>query len=160
MAKKEAKLISVRQMILPFCAALAATWLSPSNSTAAATYSRAAIGDWYGEGEPNSPQVKFLSHYGPDGTWTIQFRDCSSQPPLEQIESGTWSDASGKTTIITTSVNGAPAYYTDSYQTVSNDGQTRRYRLVESNSLRDVGFVFTAIRVNKDFALPDCRLTS
>src|SRR5205814_2793391 len=126
-----------------------------------ATYPKAVIGDWYGEGEPNNPRMMFLSHRGAYGAFAIEFRNCSSGNALDHSESGTWFGAGGKYTIVTASVDGALVHYVDEYETISDDGRSSRYRLVASDSLQSsIGFVFTATRVSKDFVLPDCQLTS
>jgi len=123
--------------------------------------SKTLVGDWYGEGQPNSPQVMFLVHEYAGGTFTIEFRDCSSGRAVDHVESGDWSYADDKETVVTEALNGRKAHFVDQYLTVSYDGRNRRYQLIASDSLAsEIGFVFSAVRVDKSFTLSDCKLTS
>ena len=113
------------------------------------------VGNWYGEGQPDSRNVMWLSHEWPDGRYEIRFRRCERGKTVwEQTETGRWHYTKGVEEIQTTFVNGRRAYLKDSYRTVSYDGRKHVYRHVAD------GFVYSTVRVDDNFRLPSCAMVS
>jgi hypothetical protein len=112
------------------------------------------IGDWYGEGQPDDPNVYWLAHIGSDGRYSALFRFCRGHVASDLEDTGTWTYGGKIVEIVTLTVNGHPVRDTDRYDTLSYDGHKHVYRHERS------GYVFTAVRVKHDFELPPCSLSS
>jgi hypothetical protein len=113
------------------------------------------VGNWYGEKQPWSDDIIWLSHERPDGRFEIRFRQCKGGKTLqEHLEAGTWRFENGVEEIVTATVDGKPAPRRDTYRTISYDGRKHVYRHRES------GYTFSAVRVGETFRLPSCAMTS
>ncbi|HXM00836.1 MAG TPA: hypothetical protein VN932_12975 [Rhizomicrobium sp.] len=139
-------------------AVLAALLLCAAPANAAGKF---PIGDWYGEGQPGDPNYHWLAHYKPGGVFEIVFRHCISGKALDDNEGGTWSYENGRDRISTLHIEGEATHYVDDYETISNTGRVWKYRMVASlNADAPIGFVFTAVRVDASFVLPQCDMSS
>jgi hypothetical protein len=135
--------------------------LALSTSSGTAKVYSFPVGDWYGEGQPGDPNYHWLAHYGPDGSFAIEFRHCIAGKADDDTEAGTWAYAKGRNRITTEYVEGTAVHDVDDYDTVSFDGSRWKYRMMASlNPDAPIGFVFTAVRVPGSFTLPACDTTS
>ncbi len=123
-------------------------------SAAATKLQPLPVGNWYGEGQPYSGKVVWLSHAWPDGRYKIEARTCLKGKNVgEGMETGKWGYHNGVMHIVTLVVDGHPSVREDSYHTLSYDGRKHTYRHVGT------GYVFTGVRVAESFQLPACDLT-
>ena len=108
------------------------------------------VGNWYGEGQPTSPNVFWLAHIAPNGSFEAQFRRCEKKARRDIVIAGTWSAKNGLWELVTTVSNGQNVYGVNHYKTESYDGRKHIYKHLET------GFVFSAVRVAANFQLPGC----
>ncbi|HEX3755352.1 MAG TPA: hypothetical protein VHV26_09780 [Rhizomicrobium sp.] len=127
-------------------------YLLLAGPAAAAAFS--PVGVWYGEGEPGDPNTMWLVRLSPDGGFTAQFRFCRNRQSFDQFETGTWSFKDGLEELLTRTVNGRPSQDDNSYRLLSYDGRKQVYRYLRT------GFVFTSVRVDGKFPMPQCGLMS
>jgi ABC-type glycerol-3-phosphate transport system substrate-binding protein len=121
--------------------------------------SAAAVGDWYGRGQPGGDSITvYLDHIKADGTFVAEFERCVGKKGGDVIESGTWSASQDILRVNTRVANGKPLVFQTDYANISNDGKTWVYRIVasEPESPDSIGYQFTARRVSSDFHLPGC----
>ena len=112
------------------------------------------IGNWYGERQPEDPNVFWLARFWPNGRFEAMFRTCARKQTLDEHDEGTWNYAGGITEVTSRRVNGQTILQIERYRTLSYDGRKHVYQHLRS------GFVFTAIRVGSDYELPSCSLSS
>jgi hypothetical protein len=112
------------------------------------------VGDWYGEGQPDNPNVYWVAHIQEDGFYSAHFRFCRGHVASDVEDLGNWTYSAKVAVLVTLRVNGQAVHDTDRYDTISYDGRKHVYRHERT------GYVFTAVRVAKDFELPTCSLSS
>ena len=111
------------------------------------------VGNWYGEEQPNDPNVLWLARFWPDGRFEAEFRTCRKTQSIDEIDKGSWTYRDGAAEVTSTLVNGRPIHVVDRYKTLSYSGNKHVYRHERT------GYVFTAVRVDADFELPSCSLS-
>ena len=121
---------------------------------AAAEPAHFLVGNWYGEAQPEDPNVFWLAHFHADGRFDAVFRTCRGNDAADESDTGTWSYRPGGFEVNSTAVNGIPTSQVERYTTVSYDGRKHSYRHERT------GFVFSAVRVSDGFELPLCGLSS
>lgn len=112
------------------------------------------VGNWYGEEQPSDPNVFWLAHFFSDGRFEAKFRTCHQRQALDEIDEGRWTYKNAVAEVTSRFVNGRAIDDVQRYHTLSYDGRKHVYRHEAT------GFVFTAVRVNADFELPSCNLSS
>jgi|SRR5579871_1001716 len=112
------------------------------------------VGHWYGEEQPEDPNVFWLASFWPDGRFEAMFRTCHKDKAVDERDDGTWTYRNGVARVTSTRVDGHPILAIEDYRTLSYDGRKHVYRHLRTN------FVFTAVRVAADFTLPSCALSS
>jgi len=112
------------------------------------------VGTWFGYGQPDSKDSMYLDHFLANGQLHSQFRDCIKGQALNSTEDGNWSVKGDILTVRITHHDGVPAPRTDTYRLTS----------VTADRFKDVyiplNFPFDEMRVEDDFKMPGCQLTS
>lgn len=115
------------------------------------------VGYWYGE----SGHVIQIEHYSPDGTFSIDFRECLPWGTVDHNESGHWRFSGSNFDMTTESIRGRAVYLTSEETTVAYDQATWTRRVNGGDALRVFGPVTSkAVRVTADSKLPGCDLSS
>ncbi len=112
------------------------------------------VGNWYGEQQPNNPNVLWLARFWPDGRFAARFRTCRGKTAEDEDDKGNWLLRSGVIEVTSKLVNGHAILQVERYRTLSYDGRKHVYRHERT------GFVFTAVRVSADYELPSCNISS
>jgi hypothetical protein len=112
------------------------------------------VGNWYGEEQPEDPNVFWLAHFFPDGKFEAKFRTCHQKQIIDEVDEGRWTYKNAVAEVTSTLVNGRTIDDVQRYHTLSYDGRKHIYRHEAT------GFIFTAVRVGADFELPSCNLSS
>lgn len=136
-----------------YCALLAAALIALGASSSAQP-AHFLVGNWYGEEQPEDPNVFWLAHFHADGRFDAMFRTCHANQATDETDIGTWTYTSGGFDVDSTAVNGHATRQVEHYTTVSYDGRKHTYRHQRT------GFVFSAVRVGETFELPACGLSS
>lgn len=136
------------------CFVVAAAWLTALCAADADAAAVPFIGTWYGEGQPDDPNVYWLARYDASGRFEADFRVCHGKQAEDQHDTGVWTYANNIDDVVTLSVNGVSSYYDDRYDTLSIDAHKFVYRHERT------GFVFTAVKVEPNSALPSCAAVS
>jgi hypothetical protein len=132
------------------CAGLAL----PAHASPAAVPTPFIVGNWYGEEQPHDPNVFWLAHFWPDGRFKALFRTCHGKTTEDEDDSGSWTLRDGVLEVTSVLVNGHAIHQPERYRTISFDGRKHVYRHERT------GFVFSAVRVDSDFQLASCNLSS
>ena len=112
------------------------------------------VGNWYGVGEPDDPNISYIDSYSPDGTFHSEFRKCQgTQVVWHQTETGRWSVANGVLRMISDSIDGMPDRFDNSYRLESTVPGEFRARLAQPD------FLFVEKRIPK-FEFPPCYVGS
>jgi hypothetical protein len=133
---------------LCFAAALLIVpFLTISQARAAAP---SLAGIWYGEGQPDDPNIVYLDYFGSDGTFISEFRKYEGCKVIEDhVESGTWTSKGKVQYLVTTQINGKPAHFEHSYTIeLLTDTQVRA-------RLQMNGYLFVEQRIDR-FQFPNC----
>jgi hypothetical protein len=112
------------------------------------------VGTWFGYGQPDSKDSMYLDHFLANGELHSQFRDCIKGKPFDSTEDGTWSVKGDILTIKIERHDGTPAPRTDTYRLTSVTAQRFKDVYIPLN------FPFDEMRVEDDFKMPSCQLTS
>ncbi len=132
--------------------------------TLIAAHARAAdiLGSWYGEGEPDDVNQVWLARAFADGSMKITFRACHGLVPNIVNVEGRWKLTGTRMEIFMERANGQPVQVHDSYEILSNNGRTLRYKLTQSATAPAsfIGYVFTSNKVTDDFQVPGCGIVS
>ena len=139
MPKTRSTRFAIALLFVPLLAMSAAHAAAPSLS-----------GIWYGEGQPDDPNIVYIDYFGPDGTFISEFRKYEGCKIVsDHVESGTWTSEGKVQHLVTTQINGKPVHFTHSY-TIELLTETQvRARLHEN------GYLFVQQRVDR-FAFPNC----
>jgi len=74
------------------------------------------VGNWYGIGEPDDPDIFYIDSYHADGTFNSEYRKCEKGKLIySQTQSGRWSVANGVLTMNSENVDGKPQHFDHSY---------------------------------------------
>jgi hypothetical protein len=112
------------------------------------------VGNWYGEEQPDDPNVMWMAHFWPDGRFQAQFRVCKGKQQFDETDEGSWTYTNKIAEVTSNFVNGVHTHQVERYDTLSYDGHKHVYRHERTK------FVFHAVRVDADFELPGCNLSS
>jgi hypothetical protein len=97
------------------CAALAFVLLA-SSSLAAPAPAPTLVGNWYGIGEPDDPDIFYIDSYASDGTFHSEYRKCEKGKLVyQQTQSGKWNYRGGVLTMNANMINGKPGVFDHSY---------------------------------------------
>jgi len=108
------------------------------------------VGNWYGVGEPNDPNISYIDSYRADGTFHSEFRKCErGEVVWRQIETGKWSVANGVLRMVSDTIDGKPDVFDNSY-TIELTGAGEFHA-----RLRKPDFLFVERRIAK-FEFPPC----
>ena len=126
-----------------FCLAVSPAFAAPS-----------LVGTWFGYGQPDSKDSMYLDHFLAGGQLHSQFRDCIKGKAFDSTEDGTWVVKGDILTIKIERHNGISAPRIDTYRLTS----------VTAKRFKDIylplNFPFDEMRVEDDFKMPGCQLTS
>ena len=107
-------------------------------------------GIWYGEGQPDDPNIVYLDYFGADGNFISEFRKYERCTVVEDhIESGTWTSKGNVQSLVTTEINGAPVHFEHAY-TIEKLTDTQ-----VSARLLGNGYLFVEQRIDR-FEFPNC----
>jgi len=112
------------------------------------------VGTWFGYGQPDSKDSMYLDHFLANGQLHSQFRDCIKGKAFNSTEEGTWSVKGDTLTIKIERHDGTPAPRTDTYRLTSVTAQRFKDVYIPLN------FPFDEMRVEDEFKMPSCQLTS
>lgn len=140
----------IDQLMQRFLLCLAA-WLV---SVPAAAQQNFVVGNWFGMDQPRIKSVMWIASWRADGSFSVHFRHCKKGKDQDLRSAGSWSFHGKILTNRTTAVDGEPFAVTDVYEVLSHEKERLSYREIPS------GFVYYAARVNPDFQMPSCELTS
>src|SRR5215467_3492616 len=85
-------------------------------SGASAAINPMFVGNWYGIGEPDDPNIFYIDSYSADGTFHSEYRKCEKGKLIySQTQSGRWSVANGVLTMNSDVVDGKPQRFDHSY---------------------------------------------
>lgn len=130
------------------------------SSAAAATSS--IVGDWFEDETYGGGRTIAVGHFKADGSFSVDFRECTKPKPKDHTEAGTWTYANGKLELTTASgAGGFLSYDVEDYQTLSNDGHLWVYKSTAGPLFNIYGPVtFRDERVLPGSKPPGCDLTS
>jgi hypothetical protein len=120
---------------------------------AAAEHPAFLTGYWFGQGEPNDRSEMWLGHAAANGEFKVQFRTCRKGQASDLFQQGTWWFQDGVETVQITLAGGAIVFDETPYQMLFHDGNHQTYAMPS-------GFVFKSSRVDANFRMPPCELTS
>ena len=110
------------------------------------------VGNWYGIGEPDDPNIFYIDSYHADGSFNSEYRKCEKgKLVFQQTQSGKWTYRNGLLTMNATMLNGQPGQFDHSYKIESLTAIEFRARMIG----RD--FLFVENRV-PTFDFPLCYL--
>ena len=110
----------------------------------------ALVGNWYGVGEPDDPNVSYIDAYQADGTFHSEFRRCEKGEVVwHQTETGKWSVRNGVLRMISDTIDGKPDVFDNSYTIELQTPNEFRARLHQPD------FLFIERRIPK-FEFPPC----
>ena len=112
------------------------------------------VGTWFGYGQPDSKDSMYLDHFLANGQLHSQFRDCIKGKAFDSTEDGTWSVKGDILTIKIERHNDISAPRTDTYRLTSVTAQRFKDVYIPLN------FPFDEMRVEDNFKMPGCQLTS
>jgi hypothetical protein len=108
-------------------------------------------GIWYGEGQPDDPDVVYLDFFSADGTFISEFRRYDNcKVVADSVQSGTWTSKGNVQYLVTTQVDGKPADFKHSYTIELLTNTEVRARLREKSK-----FLFVEQRIDR-FQFPNC----
>ena len=131
---------------------IAAASLCFATSAPAAEFS--FIGNWYGVGEPDDPSISYIDAYNADGTFHSEFRRCQrGEVVWRQTETGRWSVVNGVLRMVSSTIDGKPEVFDNSYRLEFTETNEFHARLMQPN------YLFVEKRLAK-FEFPPCYLGS
>lgn len=138
-----------RPRLSRFAAALMLLLLAPV-AASAANASASLTGIWYGEGQPDDPNIVYLDYFAPNGTFISEFRKYEGCKILsDHVESGTWVSQGKVQRLVTTQVNGKPVHFEHAY-IIEKLTETEVHARLQNN-----GFLFVEQRIDR-FQFPSC----
>lgn len=118
--------------------------------TAAAGAESSLIGNWYGVGEPDDPNISYIDSYNADGTFHSEFRRCEhGEVVWRQTETGKWTVNNGVLRMISDTIDGKPDRFDNSYRIELTTANEFHARLMQPD------FLFVEKRIAK-FEFPPC----
>jgi hypothetical protein len=107
-------------------------------------------GIWYGEGQPDDPNIVYLDFFSADGTFISEFRKYERCVVVgESVQSGIWTAKGQDQNLVTTQIDGDPVHLEHSYTIeLLTDAQVRA-------RLKSNGYLFIENRVDR-FEFPAC----
>lgn len=137
-----------RLLVIPIAIAAAIT------GAAAPAPGFSFVGNWYGVGEPDDPNISYIDSYSADGTFHSEFRKCQgTQVVWQQSETGRWSLVAGVLRMVSDTINGMPDRFDNSYRIESTQPDEFQARLAQPD------FLFVEKRIPK-FEFPPCYIGS
>jgi hypothetical protein len=137
---------------MPIAAALLAVQLAGQHPAFLA-------GRWFGQGEPYDKSEMWLAALSADGDIAVQFRTCRKGKPTDKFEKGTWRFESGIEYVRITWLDGQQVVLDETpYRILAHDAKEQTYSMPLGSM--SGGFVFKSSRVDADFQMPACDLTS
>jgi hypothetical protein len=122
---------------------------------AAGAAEQSVVGRWYEEARHSGTRVLSIADIKADGTYTVEFRDCTANGPVDYVVAGHWTYANGVFRI--TKERNGMVYAVDEYRTESNDGSVWEYRIVSGWGFNRYGPVkFRDVKVTAESKLPTC----
>ena len=111
------------------------------------------VGNWYGIGEPDDPDIFYIDSYHADGTFNSEYRKCvKGKLDYQQTQSGKWTYRGGVLTMNSDTINGKPGRFDHSYKIESLTPTEFQARM-----LGPVAFLFVQNRIPA-FEFPPCYL--
>ena len=108
------------------------------------------VGNWYGVGEPDDPNISYIDSYSADGTFHSEFRKCEhGEVVWKQTETGKWSVKNGTMRMISDTIDGKPDRFDNSYSIELAGPNEFHARLLRPD------FLFVERRIAK-FEFPPC----
>ena len=133
----------------------AAILIALSLVAAAPAAQQSIVGVWYEEAHYGGSRVISVWDIKADGTYHSVYRRCLPQGEQDSVQDGHWTYADGKMRTVSAKPN--LSYYTNVYETVSNDGRVWVYRAISGDGFNEFGPVtFRDIRVTPGSKLPTC----
>jgi len=127
-----------------------ASLLISLGAQAAAPATPSLTGIWYGEGQPDDPNVVYLDYFAPDGTFISEFRKYENCKVVgDSVQSGTWTSEGKVQHMVTTQIDGMPAHFEHSYTIELLNDREVHARLQQN------GFLFVEQRIDR-FEFPNC----
>jgi len=112
------------------------------------------VGTWFGHGQPEDKASMYIDRMRPDGTWRGEYRQCRKGKSSDQVQVGRWALAGDILTLGIETVDGLFAPRTDTYKMLAHDARSQKYFSLTYK------FVYTPQRVDDNFQMPSCELTS
>jgi hypothetical protein len=112
------------------------------------------VGTWFGHGQPGDKASMYIDHMRADGTWRGEYRQCRKGKSADQVQLGRWALANDILTLGIETVDGIFAPRTDTYKMLAHDPRSQKYVSLAYK------FVYTPQRVEDNFQMPSCELTS
>lgn len=132
---------------------LVASALIAVASTASAAPAPTLVGNWYGIGEPDDPDIFYIDSYAADGTFHSEYRKCvKGKLAYQQTQSGKWIYQGGTLTMNADMIDGKPGRFDHSYgieELTQNEFKARMRGPVQ--------FLFVENRI-PEFKFPPCYL--
>jgi len=128
-----------------------AAWLV---SAPAAAQQDFVVGNWFGMDQPRIKSLMWITNWRADGSFSFHFRHCKKGKNQDLRSTGSWTFHEKTLTVRTMAVDGKPFAVTDVYEMLSHDKKRLTYREMPA------GFVYHASRVDPDFQMPSCEMTS
>lgn len=126
---------------------------------AAPAAQQSIVGVWYEEANYGGSRVISVWDIKADGTYSSVYRRCLDTGEEDSHQEGNWTYTNGR--MHTVSATSSLRYFTNEYQTISNDGRVWVYRAVSGDGYNTYGPVtFRDTRVTPDAKLPTCATTS
>ena len=130
-------------------------------SSAAHAAETSIVGDWYEDETYDGRRNQAIAHFRPDGSFTVQFRECWKSGALDRVDTGHYTYSGGLLHMTTETHDAFWVYVLDDYKTLSNDGQKWIYKSVAGTGFQQYGSItFHDIRVTPDSKMPAYDLTS
>jgi hypothetical protein len=127
-------------------------FLLASPAQAAPSY---MVGTWFGHGQPEDKASMYIDRMRPDGTWRGEYRQCrKGKSSSDQVQLGRWALAGDILTLGIETVDGLFAPRDDTYKMLAHDAHSQKYLSLTYK------FVYTPQRVDDNFQMPSCELTS
>lgn len=130
-------------------------------ATTAQAAETSIVGDWYEEATYGGATTIALSHFRPDGTFSVTFHKCLKPQAIEHVDTGTWTYEGGKLRMITEASNGIWTMDIEDYQTISNNGKVWVYKSIAGDAFQEFGQItFHDLKVTPTSTMSGCDLTS
>ena len=119
------------------------------------------VGDWFEDETYGGQRTIAVGHFKPDGSFSVDFRECLKKGFLDHTETGTWTYSGGTLRMTTQTNHGFWVYDIEDYQTLSNDGHLWVYKSTAGTEFHQYGQItFHDVRVEPGSKPPTCDLLS